>query len=86
MNQLDYIESIQLNHCFVSFSTANQIFYISLWNGVLRDGKIDDIDILFFEAKSPIIRESSLYFISNNENKNISLTTHQLEHLSTLFP
>ena len=82
MNQLDYFESIKLHHCFVSFSSANLIFYISLWNGVLRDGQIHDIDIDFFEAKHPIIRDSFLYF----DMKNIPLTPTQLIHLSELFP
>jgi hypothetical protein len=79
---MNYIESIQKDHCVVSFSTANSIFYISLWNGVLRDGKIDDIDIDFYEAKFPIIRDGSLSF----DNKNIFLTPIQLSHLSLTFP
>ena len=44
---LDYLDAIKLNHSVVSFSPSNSIFYISLWNGILRDGKVDDIDILF---------------------------------------
>ena len=83
---LDYLDAIKLNHSVVSFSPANSIFYISLWNGVLRDGKVDDIDILFLEAKHPKIINHSLSFISNNENKNIYLSKQQLDHLLTLFP
>ena len=78
---MNYLDAIKLNHSVVSFSPAKSIFYISLWNGVLRDGKVDDIDIHFFEAKSPFIRESSLFF----ENKNISLSPIQLLHLSSIF-
>ena len=78
---MDYIDSIKLYHCFVSFSPAKSIFYISLWNGVLRDGKVDDIDILFLEAKHPTIRDSSLSF----DNHNIPLSPIQLTHLSLLF-
>ena len=79
---MNYLEAIQLNHSVVSFSPAKSIFYISLWNGVLRDGKVEDIDITFLEAKHPIIRDYSLSF----DNKNISLSTTQLKHLRTLFP
>jgi hypothetical protein len=79
---LDYIDAIKLNHSVVSFSPANSIFYISLWNGVLRDGKVDDIDILFLEAKNPKILNHSLSF----DNKNIFLSPIQLKHLLTLFP
>jgi hypothetical protein len=82
MNHIDYLHAIQLNHSVVSFSPAKSIFYISLWNGVLRDGRIDDIDIEFFEAKHPRIINSSLSF----DNKNIYLTPTQLSHLSLLFP
>jgi len=82
MNHIDYLDAIQLNHSVVSFSPAKSIFYISLWNGVLRDGRIDDIDITFLEAKHPRIINSSLSF----DNKNISLTPHQLFHLSLFFP
>ncbi len=82
MNHIDYLDSIQLNHSFVSFSPSNSAFYISLWNGVLRDGRIDDIDIDFFEAKHPFIRDSSLHF----DNKNIFLSTTQLHHLRSFFP
>ena len=82
---LNYIDSIKLNHSFVSFSPSKAVFYISLWNGILRDGKVDDIDILFFEAKNPKIINSTLSFISNHENKNIPLSITQLKHLS-LFP
>lgn len=78
---LDYLDSIKNNHCVVSFSPAKQIFYISLWNGVLRDGKVEDIDITFFEAKHPKIINSSLSF----DNKNISLSITQLTHLSSFF-
>lgn len=77
---MNYYESIKLHHCFVY--PANSLFYISLWNGVLRDGRIDDIDIQFFEAKHPKIIHGSLYF----DNKNISLSSIQLTHLSLLFP
>ena len=79
---MNYLDAIKLNHSVVSFSTAKSIFYISLWNGVLRDGRIDDIDIFFFEAKHPFIRDSSLFF----DNKNIPLSTTQLLHLRALFP
>jgi len=79
---MDYFDSIKLHHCFVSFSSAKSIFYFSLWNGVLRDGIIHDIDILFFEAKHPIIINGVLHF----DNKNIFLTPTQLSHLSLLFP
>ena len=82
MNHIDYLDSIKLNHSVVSFSPAKSIFYISLWNGVLRDGLIDDIDIIFLEAKHPFIRDSSLFF----DNKNIPLSTTQLLHLSLVFP
>ena len=78
---MDYIDSIKLHHSFVSFSSVKQIFFISLWNGVLRDGKIDDIDIHFFEAKHPIIREGGLSF----DHTHIPLTPTQLLHLSTFF-
>ena len=78
---MNYLDAIKLNHSLVSFSTANQIFYISLWNGVLRDGKIDDIDIMFLEAKLPKIRDGSLSF----DNKIIPLSITQLNHLSTIF-
>ena len=79
---MDYLDSIKQHHCFVSFSSANSIFYISLWNGVLRDGRIDDIDILFLEAKHPIISNGFLSF----ENNNIFLSPIQFKHLSLLFP
>ena len=79
---MDYIDSIKLHHSFVSFSSVHNVFFISLWNGVLRDGKVDDIDILFFEAKSPTIINGFLSF----DNKNIFLSIPQLEHLSLLFP
>jgi hypothetical protein len=81
MNQPDYLESIKLHHCFVSFSSANQIFYISLWNGVLRDGHIHDIDIHFFEAKFPKIIDRALHF----DQKIIHLSDIQLSFLSTYF-
>ena len=78
---MNYLDSIRLNHSFVSFSPAKSIFYISLWNGVLRDGIIDDIDITFLEAKHPTILHGSLYF----DGKIIPLSTTQLHHLRTLF-
>jgi hypothetical protein len=78
---MDYIDSIKNNHCVVSFSQAKSIFYISLWNGVLRDGKVDDIDIQFFEAKSPKIINHSLSF----DNHFIPLSNTQLTFLSTIF-
>lgn len=81
MNHTDYLQHIKLNHSFVSFSTAKSIFYISLWNGVLRDGTIDDIDIHFFEAKHPKIFNNTLFF----DDKFIPLSTTQLLHLRTLF-
>jgi len=81
MNQMDYLDAIMLNHSLVSFSPAKSIFYISLWNGVLRDGLIDDIDILFLEAKHPKIIDGSLSF----DNKIIPLSTIQLNHLLTIF-
>ena len=79
---MDYLDAIKLNHSLVSFSPANSIFYISLWNGVLRDGKVDDIDILFLEAKHPKIINHSLSF----DNKNIYLSPIQLNHLLQFFP
>ena len=79
---MDYIDSIKLHHSFVSFSSVHNVFFISLWNGVLRDGKVDDIDILFFEAKSPTIVDGFLSF----DNKNILLSLPQLQHLSLIFP
>jgi hypothetical protein len=78
---MDYIDSIKLHHSFVSFSSVHKVFFISLWNGVLRDGKVDDIDIQFFEAKSPNIIDGFLSF----DNKKISLSIPQLHHLSLLF-
>ena len=78
---MNYYDSIKKNHSFVSFSSANSLFYISLWNGVLRDGRIDDIDIQFFEAKHPKIIDGFLSF----DNKNIPLSSTQLKHL-LLFP
>jgi hypothetical protein len=82
----EYIDSIKRNHCVVSFGINKKLFYISLWNGVLRDGKIDDIDIQFIEASNPTIFKDSLSFQINNEIKNIILSKLQLKHLSTLFP
>ena len=79
---MNYIDSIKLNHSFVSFSPAKSIFYISLWNGVLRDGKVDDIDITFLESPSCNIINDQLIL----HNKNISLNHIQLKHLSSLFP
>ena len=81
MNHNDYLDSIKLNHSFVSFSTSNSIFYISLWNGVFRDGKIHDIDITFLEAKHPTIFNGFLSF----DNKNIPLSIIQISHLSNFF-
>lgn len=83
---MNYIDSILRNHCVVSFSESKSLFYISLWNGVLRDGKVDDIDIHFIEAKNPTIFNHSLSFEINNQNKNIILSKHQLKHLLTIFP
>jgi hypothetical protein len=79
---MNYYDSIKLHHSFVSFSIANSLFYISIWNGVLRDGRIDDIDIQFFEAKSPKIISGFLSF----DKKNIPLSITQLKHLSLFFP
>ena len=79
---MDYLDSIKLNHCSLSFSTTNQTFYISLWNGVLRDGQIHDIDINFFEAKHPIIFNQNLIF----EKNIIPLSIQQFNHLSNFFP
>ena len=79
---MNYYDSIKQNHSFVSFSSANSLFYISIWNGVLRDGRIDDIDIQFFEAKHPKIISGFLSF----DNKNIHLSITQLKHLSLFFP
>ena len=79
---MNYIDHIMIHHSLVSFSESKSIFYISLWNGVLRDGKIDDIDIHFFEAKHPIISNGYLSF----DNKNILLTPIQIKHLSLFFP
>jgi hypothetical protein len=79
---MNYLDSIKLHHCFLSFSNANQTFYISLWNGVLRDGLIDDIDITFFEAKHPTINNHNLIFDKNI----IPLSIFQFIHLSNFFP
>ena len=81
MNQIDYLDSIKLHHSFVSFSPSKAVFYISLWNGVLRDGKVDDIDITFFEAKLPKIFNHSLYF----DNTFFPLSITQITHLSKFF-
>ena len=78
MNYIMYKE----NHCVVSFSSTKRIFYISLWNGLLRDGQIHDIDIQFLEAKNPRIVDGSLSF---NE-KIINLSEKQLKHLLRLLP
>ena len=78
---MDYIDSIKLHHSFVSFSSVHKVFFISLWNGVLRDGIIDDIDIQFFEAKSPNIIDNFLSF----DNKNILLSKPQFHYLSDFF-
>jgi hypothetical protein len=79
---MDYIESIKLHHSFVSFSSVHNVFFISLWNGILRDGKVEDIDIHFFESKEPTIINGFLSF----DNKKISLSIPQLQHLSLFFP
>ena len=76
-NSMDYSTSIRNKHSFVSYSQFNQTFYISLWNGVLRDGKLDDIDILFFEAKNPKIIDGVLSFADTN----VQLTPTQLKFL-----
>jgi hypothetical protein len=78
---MDYFDSIKLYHSFVSFSTTNQTFYISLWNGILRDGIIDDIDITFFEAKHPTIFNHSL--LVNEKCFNLSIL--QFNFLSNIF-
>ena len=78
---MNYLDAIKLNQSLVSFSPAKQVFYISLWNGVLRDGLIQDIDITFLESKDPIIIHNSLSF----DNKIIPLSTIQLNHLSNIF-
>lgn len=83
---MDYLDNIKKYHCIVSFSEAKHLFYISLWNGVLRDGKVDDIDIHFIEANNPTIFKDCLCFDYNNEKKNIILSNHQLKYLSILFP
>ena len=44
-------------------------------------GKVDDIDILFFEAKHPKILDRSLSF----DDKFIPLSSIQLTHLSSFF-
>lgn len=76
---MDYYESIKLHHCFVYH--AKDSFYISLWNGVLRDGRIDDIDIQFFQAKQPIISNGILYF----DNLSFLLSVKQLLFMSDFF-
>jgi len=86
MIQNDYLDTIKLNHCFASFTSGNQICYISLWNGVLRDGKVDHVDIVFFEAKNPKIINGVLSFDYRNDIKNISLTPIQLNYLLKIFP
>ena len=73
----NYLHSILLHHSLVSFSPAKSVFYISLWNGVLRDGKIDDIDIQFFESPSCTIFNDQLVL----HNHIIPLSTIQLCHL-----
>jgi hypothetical protein len=78
---MDYFDSIKLYHSFVSFSTINQTFYISLWNGILRDGIIDDIDITFFEDKHPTIFNHSILI---NE-KFFPLSILQFNFLSKFF-
>jgi hypothetical protein len=79
---MNYLDSILLHHSVVSFSPAKSVFYISLWNGVLRDGKIDDIDIQFFESPSCSIFNDQLVL----HNHIIPLSTIQLFHLSSLLP
>jgi hypothetical protein len=74
---MDYSTSIRKFHSFVSYSIHNQTFYISLWNGILRDGKLDDIDILFFEAKHPKIIDGVLSF----DDTTVQLTPTQLKFL-----
>ena len=76
-DSMDYSTSISNKHSFVSYSQFNQTFYISLWNGVLRDGKLDDIDILFFEAKNPKIIDGTLSFADTT----VQLTPTQLKFL-----
>jgi len=78
---MNYLDSILLHHSVVSFSSAKSVFYISLWNGVLRDGKIDDIDIEFFESPSCSILNNTLVL----HNHIITLSPTQLFHLSSLF-
>lgn len=75
---MDYYEQIKQKHCAVSYSESRRVFYICLWNGVLRDGKVDDIDIQFIEATNPKIINNSLVY----SNKNIYLTDMQLKHLA----
>ena len=75
---MDYSTSIRTKHCFVSFSEYNKTYYISLWNGILRDGKLDDIDILFFEAKNPKITNNILSF----GDTTVELTPTQLKFLT----
>jgi len=83
---MNYLDHIKAYHSLVSFSESKSIFYFSLWNGVLRDGLIDDIDIDFYEAKHPTIINGSLSFENNNTIKNIFLTPIQLQHLSLFIP
>jgi len=78
---MDYYDSIKRDHCVVSFSPARRVYYISLWNGVLRDGKVDDVDIQLHEAANPKIIDRSLVY----SNHTISLTETQLARLSTIL-
>ena len=78
---MNYLDSIKLHHSLVSFSTAKSVFYISLWNGVLRDGIIHDIDIQFFESPSCTIFNDQLIL----HNHIIPLSTIQLNHLRTIL-
>ena len=78
---MDYYDSIKRDHCVVSFSPARSVYYICLWNGVLRDGKVDDVDIQLHEAANPKIINRSLVY----SNHSISLTETQFARLSTLL-
>ena len=78
---MDYYENIKENHCVVSFSESKRVYYICLWNGVLRDGKVDDIDIEFIETPDIKITNDTLVC----SNKNVSLSSMHLQHLTSLF-
>lgn len=75
---MDYYEQIKQNHCAVSFSESRQVYYVCLWNGVLRDGKVDDIDIKFIETPDIKIVDNKMFY----SNKNITLTPTQINNLS----